>query len=237
MGIIDLTYGISAQMSKYPSDPPPSIETAPATEKDGKICSAVTTLAIRPHHGTHIDAPSHKIPGGKTMDQYPIDHFVNRAALVNVTSPPSGYTQKITLPHLQSALPEQRIRKLADEGVTTLLFWTGYAHSIETGARDDPWFPYLAPEAAEFLAGLKEKHQLRLNLVGIDSFSVDPKESNSESHRILLAKDILILETLVNLYALNREAGTAPFTLHSAPVIFRGADAAQARAYAMVMRH
>lgn len=80
-------------------------------------------------------------------------------------------------------------------------------------------FPYLSNEAAEYLSGY------RLNVVGIDSFSIDPQGSNSESHRLLLGKDILILETLVNLEELKRTFGKNQFCLTSIPYKIIGGDA------------
>ncbi len=238
MRIVDLTYGISAQMSKYPSDPPPLIETAPATEENRRIRSAVTTLTIRPHHGTHIDAPAHKIQSGKAISQYPVEKFVNRAAFIELTSwhGTQTYARRVTEEMLAETLPQERIRKLKAGGVSALVIRTGYDYhlgSMIAQRTDDPFFPYLTPQAAAYIANTG----LPLNILGIDSFSVDPKGSNSEAHRTLFAKDILILETLVNLYALRLQlerCAAQSFTLHSVPMLYHHADAAQTRAYAIL---
>ena len=36
----------------------------------------VTALHLGSHSGTHIDAPSHFLPDGKTIDQYPLERFI-----------------------------------------------------------------------------------------------------------------------------------------------------------------
>ncbi|KAF8870881.1 hypothetical protein BD779DRAFT_1578461 [Infundibulicybe gibba] len=37
------------------------------------------------HTGTHIDAPSHFIPGGKTIDQIPLSLLIGPALVINLT--------------------------------------------------------------------------------------------------------------------------------------------------------
>ncbi|MFH1420975.1 MAG: hypothetical protein ABIG30_03340, partial [Candidatus Aenigmatarchaeota archaeon] len=93
----------------------------------------------------------------------------------------------------------------------------------------DSNFPYIEPELAEYIA---TRPWMKLNVLGIDSFSIDPRGSNSEAHRALLSRDILILETAVNLKELKNYTGRKPFELHCVPVAYPGADAGQTRAYA-----
>jgi len=237
MKIIDLTHWISIHGSKYPSDPVPVIDAVPAAfDQDGRLKSAVTELTIRPHHGTHIDAPAHKIPDGKTIDKYPLEMFINDALLLDmmefaddgadvfIRDNGSRYVRKVTEDCIKRSL-EGRY----NDHIKAIIIRTGYDKVIEAGVQDDMNFPFLDPDAASYLA------MLGLNIVGIDSFSVDPKGSaRSPSHSILLGRDCLIAETLVNLYALKAAAGISTFRLHAAPVIIEGSDAAPARVYAEV---
>ena len=98
------------------------------------------------------------------------------------------------------------------------------AREIEKG------FPYFSLEAAQHIANRLQ----HANLIGIDSYSFDRKGSNSEVHRAFLDKDILLLETLVNLAELKEHAGNKPFKLVSVPEKYLNLDAAQTRAYAVV---
>lgn len=235
--IIDLTYPISELGSRYPTDPAPKITVVPARIKGEKLYSGYTELQIRSHHGTHIDAPAHKIPGGKTIDQYEISKFINRAMLIDLTphlKPGEDYARRISQELLEQALTPKCLQRIGE--VSALLFRTGYDKVIERGVTNDFNFPYFNEEAAEFLIKLFERQGIQLNLVGLDSFSVDPKGTpDSPAHRAFLSKDILILETLVHLDKVAQAFEDRPFELICAPVLYQGADAAQARAFARAL--
>lgn len=234
--LIDLTYPISKAGSRYPTDPVPQITAIPARIEEGRLKSGYTELAIRSHHGTHIDAPAHKLPGGKTIDQYELGKFINRAMLVDFTphlKPSEEYARRISQGLLERALTPERLRRMKKEGISALLFRTGYDTVIERGVTDDFSFPYFEKGDAECLLKTCEQRGIRLNLVGLDSFSVDPKGTpDSPAHRAFLSRDTLILETLVHLEAVSRAFGEELFELICPPVLYKGADATQVRALA-----
>ncbi len=230
MKTIDLTYWISPEGSKYPSDPLPEIDITPAFFDQGKLKSAVTNLKIRPHHGTHIDAPAHKLPEGLTIDKYCLDRFINDAVLINVFHTSDSrdrycghgylYARRITYKAVEKAIKNDY------NGQKAVLIRTGYERVIEQGVQDDVNFPCLEEDAAKYLA------DLGLNMLGIDSFSVDPKGSEkSPAHTALLEADCLIAETLVNPAKLQN---CKAFRLYAIPIIIEGADAAPARVFAEV---
>ena len=233
--MIDITYPISEGGSRYPTDPVPEITVVPARIEEGRLKSGYTELHIRNHHGTHIDAPAHKIPGGKTIDQYWLEKFINRAMILDLTlhvGLGESYVRRITRELLERAFTPERLQRMKQEHVSALLFRTGYEAKIECGVTDDYNSPYFEKEAAEFLVGQCERAGAKLNLVGLDSFSVDPKGTlDSPAHQVFLSRDILILETLVNLEGVARAFGEGPFELFCAPILIEGADAAQARAF------
>lgn len=66
MGIIDVTKEISDGMPVYPGDPKVKIKIVRSLAKDGH---ALSEISMGLHSGTHIDAPSHFIKGGKTVDE------------------------------------------------------------------------------------------------------------------------------------------------------------------------
>ena len=234
--LIDLSYSISESGSRYPSDPAPRITVFPARIEAGKLKSGYTEFAIRSHHGTHIDAPAHKIPGGKTIDQYELSKFINRAILIDLTrhlEPGEDYLRKIDQKLLGQVLTPERLHRMQHEGISALLFRTAYERVIERGVTDDFNFPYFDVEAAAFLVEACDQHSIPLNLVGLDSFSVDPKSTpDSPAHYAFLSKDTLILETLVHLDRAAQAFGAEPFELICPPILYRGADAAQGQAFA-----
>jgi kynurenine formamidase len=237
--LLDLSYPISETGSRYPTDPAPKVTVVPARVEEGRLNSGYTELVIRNHHGTHIDAPAHKIPGGKTIDQYPLDKFINRAVLVDLTphlGPGERCVQRISQERVKQVLTPQRLREMRQEGISAVLFRTGYGEIIESGVTDDYGFPYFETGAAEYVARACTEQGIGLNVIGLDSFSVDPKGTpDSPVHQILLAHDTVILETLVHLDRVGAAFADGVFELICVPVLYAGADAAQTRAFARAL--
>ena len=70
-------YDISQEVfscTVYPGDPEPKKHTLSATE-DGDLYN-LTAFYMCAHNGTHIDAPFHFLPGGKTVEQMDLEAFV-----------------------------------------------------------------------------------------------------------------------------------------------------------------
>ena len=44
----------------------------------------VTELSLPCHAGTHVDAPIHIMPNGKSIDELPLDAFVGTGAVISV---------------------------------------------------------------------------------------------------------------------------------------------------------
>jgi len=233
--LIDLSYPISESGSRYPSDPAPRITVFSACIEAGRLKSGYTELAIRSHHGTHIDAPTHKVPGGKTIDQYELEKFINHAMLIDLTAHlelGENYVRSISQDLLEKPFTHDFLGCMQQEEISALLFRTGYDKVIERGVTEDVNFPYFDAEAAAFLVDACEQQGIRLDLVGLDSFSVDPKGTpDSAAHCAFLSRDILILETLVHLEEVARSFDDEPFELICPPIFYRGADAAQVRAF------
>ena len=70
-------YDISQEVfscAVYPGDPEPQKQTLYATE-EGDLYN-LTAFYMCAHNGTHIDAPFHFLPDGKTVEKMPLDSFV-----------------------------------------------------------------------------------------------------------------------------------------------------------------
>ena len=266
---IDITYPLHKGMFKYPSDPEAEIgqkkaEIVRTTQeiwgentKIGyceveKYGSGYGELKLRNHHGTHIDAPAHKLPDGRTIDSYPIDKFVNSCALLqlNYGAGILGRSDRKIRP--EDLGPNFYLEQIASENPRALILYTGFCDEMqerEGKFSDDSknkekeefekTFPYLTTEATRYIMDKFPD----LQVLGIDSFAVDKKGSNSEVHRKLFSKDILVLETLVNLKILSNElldrkkrdpSRGKKFLLYSVPINIFGGDAAQVRAYAEI---
>lgn len=204
---IDLTHTLHNGITVYPGTLAPEFEQGNTIPKDG---FAELTIRMCTHTGTHIDAPSHLLPGAKSLDRFPIDQFTGAATLVDAAS-----ESRITLGALERA--GERISQ-----AEFVLFRTGWEAKWNTPAYFEA-FPTLTPEAAHWLAAFN------LKAVGLDAISVDRVEdAHLPNHRILLEREILIIE---NLASLGRLPGGL-FELHCLPLKIENADGAPVRAFA-----
>jgi len=102
--IIDLSVPLSDRTPVYPGDPEVRIRPWAFIERDGYY---MNSLKLGEHSGTHVDAPAHFVPGGKTVDEIPLDKFMGRGFVVDVRGgegavrldeiPDTGYYDRITL--------------------------------------------------------------------------------------------------------------------------------------------
>lgn len=175
MEIIDITRGIKNGMLVWPGDEAAQIGWE-SRIADGEI-SNVSSIQIGAHVGTHIDMPLHFIEGGKTMDDLDLSKMIGKAIVVEV---PQG--RKIDAEFLDSLNLVEVSRVLFKTSNSS--FWddspTEFVESY-TG---------LEPSGAEWLVA----HGCQL--VGIDYLSIAPYDDSETTHKILLANDVIILETL-----------------------------------------
>lgn len=259
--IINLSYDIHAGMFKYPSDPEVEIRTIQATteEREDPILdecgcgsgagitsvrynSAYQELRIRNHHGTHLDFPAHKIPKGKTGEDYALNKYINNVILLDLTKTDLLQRRERTI----TPFDFEDIPYVDKDRVNAVILYTGFSDEmalLEGKLKDsekadfEKRFPYLTMDAAKKIINIFP----RLNILGIDSFSLDKKGSNSEVHRVFLERDILPLETLVNLSELKQEllnkARTSRekfnCTLYSIPLLNKS-DASPTRTYIQI---
>ena len=73
MRIFDISQAVFS-CAVYPGDPQPRKETLCAMQ-DGATYN-LTAFSMCAHNGTHVDAPYHFLPDGKTIEEMPLEHFV-----------------------------------------------------------------------------------------------------------------------------------------------------------------
>jgi arylformamidase len=207
MRLLDLSRSLETGMPVFPEDPEVQLETAGALPP-----WRVTKLRLGTHSGTHVDAASHFVPGGTTIDRYPLERFVLPAWVVPAVA---GENQAIEWSSLGASLPSSL------EGAAVLLY-TGWDH--HWGTARALRHPYLSAAAA---AGLVERGA---GLVGTDALNVDATEGGTtHAHAALLGADVLVVENLTGLEAL--ESGRS-YLCAFVPLRLDGADGSPIRAYA-----
>ncbi len=202
MQYIDLSVVLNEQTPLYPGDPATKLTPSLTLQADG---SNDHYLSIDTHTGTHIDAPFHKLADGKTLDEFPLTAFIGRGRLINVRDKP------ITLESVQAA---------AIAAGDIVFFYTGMAdHYYEPAYYTD--FPAFPKEVADYLV------ELGIKMMGVDMCGVD--HEGSVIHETFLKKEVLIIENLTNLGALEGK----DFTVYALPIKLQ-VDGAPARVIAQV---
>ena len=210
--LVDLSMPLSAASIPVPGHPVPRLEPLHLIDRDG-LRNTVMTISL--HTATHIDAPSHFIADGPTIDEIPIDRFARPGILLDLKSVAPG--APIGLGSLEAAgFDPDRAR---DAIVLLATGWTDRAWTTQELYGGNP---YLAPEAAEAVAAA------RPSALGLD-FAVD-SGSPWPNHTVLLSADVLLIENLMGLRALPPDG----FTVRAFPMRIAGENGAPARVIAEV---
>lgn len=200
--IYDISATISPKIPVFPGDPRPRV--LPRI----RICDGapynVSELSLGSHTGTHIDAPYHFEPRGKTVEELSLDALTGRCTVVEIPS-----AKIIEVKHVQNL----NLKK-----IPRVLFKTRNSKLWGKTFRKD--FTSLSPEAAKVLV------TKGVRLVGIDYLSVEQFGSQDfPTHHTLLRAGIVILEGLM-LAAIK----PGNYDLVALPLKLKGADGSPARA-------
>jgi arylformamidase len=199
--LYDISVRTGIGTPEWPGDTPFSCGWS-ARISDGSSVN-LTTITTSPHVGTHADAPLHVTDGAAAADALPLEAFIGRALVIEVTDMPRDLGGE-----LAARVPDGTLR---------LLLRTG--RSIASGAFPDDW-PALSAATASVLAGRG------VRLVGVDAPSVDRRNSKTLAvHRALFEKGAQVLENLD-----LRGVPEGEYELLAAPVRWAGIDAAPVRA-------
>jgi kynurenine formamidase len=200
-------------MPTWPTSPLPVFEPVGLIARDGYAIERVNCLT---HTGTHMDAPSHFIEDGTTVDQILPEQLVGSAAVLDVRSELEG-----------TVIPTKALQKHWPRGKHPdfVLLRTGWSRERAPTKRYLYDFPGIVSAGAEWLV----KQSVRG--VGTDTLSIDQySNSKFEAHKVLLGKGIWILEALDHLDVLAEET---EYTLIAAPLKIAGASGAMARVFAI----
>lgn len=174
MTFYDVTLPISNAMITWPSDPAVSI-TGTSLISQGDFCN-LSELKIGSHCGTHIDAPSHFLENGRTIDQLALENLIGEATVFEFKN--------------KENIDVSDIKQLRFDNVKRVLFKTVNSSYWKLSAFKKD-FVYLTKDAAQYLV------DKGIRLVGVDYLSVEKFESQqAETHHILLRNDVIILEGL-----------------------------------------
>ena len=214
MRILDLTLTISNKIPTFPGSPQPKFIPWENIRDDGYN---LEFLFMNTHTGTHMDAPYHFLEKGAKIHEISLKKLVSEAVLIQ--SKKKG-GESITKTDIQKF--EKKHGKIAS--FSSVIFYTGWQRNLQKKY----YFtknPGLSVSAAKYLASKK------INLVGIDSPSIDlGKDSKFSVHQIFAKKGILIVENLASLEKIK----SSKFHLVVLPLKLKNATGSPVRAIAFV---
>lgn len=210
--MLDLSHPVGTAVQVFPGDPQVTLSPALTLDKDGV---AVTQVNCGSHTGTHVDAPSHTVVGGRSMSEIELDELCGMATVFQVPGLEPG--QQISFEDLGE------VAARVDSLVIIATGWDRYFGNQR----------YLDHPVVSFQAAAELRARGML-LLAVDTLNPDktlqPDDgSDFPVHGEILGNDGLIVENLFGATALppRCEVGFFPFKLE-------GTDGAPVRAVAWV---
>jgi arylformamidase len=198
---IDISQPLQNGIAEWPGDTPFSYEVKFIKAYTGSVNIGKITTST--HMGTHIDAPFHFDNEGEKVLDLPIDLYIGRARILDV----SGLTSvgRADLEHLDFGGAERILLKTLSRPDSTIF---------------PEKFTYLHSDIGPLF---KERG---VRLIGVDTPSVDPEDSKTlDAHHSLNKNGVHILENIV----LNHvEPGD--YELIALPLPLAGGDGSPVRA-------
>jgi len=219
--IVDLSFPIHEGMTTFPRHWHPFVEIT-QLGRHGIENRETRKLVLGTHTGTHMDAPSHFIPNGTTIEKIPLDVLVGPAAVVDLT--PLGDNREIGIGDI-----ENRITKIDGRFPQRLILRYDWCRNWgQMGYYQN--HSYLSEDTAKWLV------EKGLKLLGMDTPMPDNPahgwgcEIDSPIHKILLGNGVVLVEYLCNLRDLNRSI----VEFVGLPMKIKDGDGSPARCIAIV---
>ncbi len=200
---LDLTLPIDDQLVLYPGDPVPQLHRLSSIAEGAALTAS--SLEIGCHAGTHVDAPSHFLPDGASLNQLPLAHFHGPAHVFDM-----GDGKIIT---------ETAVRSLRPRPGTHILLKTRNSELLRKESFDSDYC-CLTPQATEVLLAREPLS------IGFDYYSLDPPSGDSFPSHLAVARRGLPAFVCLNL--LQIEPGE--YTFIAFPLKIPGLEASPVRA-------
>lgn len=215
MKIIDLTLTISPEMPIFPSPYLPKVRLDPLARHE-KEARSTSLLTIGTHIGTHIDAPFHAIPHGKTVEQISLDNLVGPVYFLRIFG--KSRNQPISAQDLQS-VPKNTQKLLLDTGWMKATW--GTKEYFSEGA-------YLTDDAVDFILEMPNLQMIAMDIPNIDRFEDIVVGTPAPKHRKILGREILLVENLCNVDQLHQNK---KYSITVCPLPLKGSDGSPCRVF------
>lgn len=175
MKIIDISWPISKATTGYKDRSIVKIDEVKNFNRDG---ARETAIHLSSHTGTHIDAPSHFLRDGKTIDEMHLDHFIGDCVVLDMTTCAERITRDCLMAHDSDIV----------EGGIVVLRTTN--SDISATDKFSPHFVYLEASGAIYLA------EKKIKAVGIDYLGIEHSQPGHPTHENLMHGSVVIIEGL-----------------------------------------
>ena len=188
--VIDLTHPLSADTPCWDM----SCSFLKSNTLDYQDCTEevkfrVQELNLPAGIGTHMDAPAHCIPGGKSIDQIPLEELISPCIVIDISAK-AHETYCCSLNDIHAF--EQKYGKIFKGAFVIIHTGWGQYWSQPSQYRNSLQFPSVSKEVALLL--------LERGIVGlgIDTLSPDTEKSGYPVHQALLSAGKYIIENIAN---------------------------------------
>jgi arylformamidase len=204
--LVDLTVPLVDGMPAFPGEP--TIGFTPFTTLDRDDVE-MWRIDFFSQLGTHVDAPSHFLRGGRTIDQVDLRKGIGPCLVLDARS------------HIGDELGIEAFRPALEVGASRILVRTGWDARL---GEDSYWaeYPAVTLDAAQALV------EGGVVFLGLDTPSPHPSDFRPV-HEILLGGEILLAECVIGLAELRQ----AEVFLFAAPLPFVGLDGSPIRLVAI----
>jgi arylformamidase len=172
MEMYDVSLKLAPETVRWVTSPPFELHDRRRMSRGDPGNSSAVNMSV--HSGTHVDAPFHYVPNGRTIEQLPLEIFMGPALVVAVDT-------------LDRYITAEHVRDIDLGGVTRVLFKTRNSELLKR-ADYDPDFVAPSAEAAALLA------ERGATLVGLDYLSIAHADEQVPVHRALLDRGVIPLE-------------------------------------------
>lgn len=197
--LIDLTHKLTSNIPTWSG----ACGFSHHVESDYESCAGVTqfrvmSFTMQAGIGTHIDAPSHCIPGGQSIHELDLNNLCMPCIIIDVCQK-SHERYRVTCQDIAEF--ESMYEKIPSQAC--VMIKTGWEHRWSTpeAYRNDYVFPSVSVEAAEMLL------QRGISALGIDTLSPDLPEDGFKVHQLVLGSGKLLIENVANLASMISIAG------------------------------
>lgn len=219
MKIIDISVAINNETVVYPNNPSVSVEKITEIPE---ASSRLSKISFGSHTATHIDAPSHTLIEGASIDSYSLENFIGECRVFDFSYLEAGSLVKIA--DFEKAPSIENVNGIKDEIKAGDRILVKTSNSLRGYSEFYDDFVALDGDCADWLS---EKN---IALFGIDYLSIKQRGStDNRAHNSLLSKNIPIIEGL-NL----KEVSAGIYELFCPPLKLTGTDGAPARAVLII---